>query len=252
MSSLKSLVLEDFGSRVLELFDPLSEGLLPLDEGTVKGFAQLMKRSPNYKIDFNAYFRSLANFRLFGTTMMYLASGGDEQFLSSIPAQQIEYLLESSHAEGMVLRGDGIKNTDYVALYQLVMNAPSRVTLRVGEDDGYSSISVKDHGGGILNRERTGPISPEEVGCIFGDFTTKGNGHGLGLQLVKAIADLRKGYVGVTTPTTGGIVIYNTKSNNYSVFPLESRGTEFVLHFPIDSPVQHAVYEKPLALCLSP
>ena len=185
---------------------------------------------------------TLANFRSFGITSAYLASGGNERFVSKIPQSQIEYLLEDMQKLqpgprykinfGNVSQGE-IKSSEYIALCQLVKNARGDANIEIRENPNYRSLSVTDNGPGIVDKDNV-PLPEERLHEIFGGYTSKKTGGGLGLQVVRRLAQLRGGYVNVTTKTKGNEPIgFSTK---FGAIPPEhiqrETGTRFTIYVP--------------------
>jgi signal transduction histidine kinase len=69
---------------------------------------------------------------------------------------------------------------------------------------GYIRFWVKDNGEGI---------EPEKISTLFKEFTrlhSAGEGHGLGLSIVKSIVDKFRGSVGVESDVGNGSLFYFT------------------------------------------
>lgn len=186
----------------------------------------------------------LVPYRAFCLAMAYLASDGDERFVWKIPVQQLPYCTPAKHAG--IEWGEGnsplfeissmIGSPEYVALCQILKNAPTRVRAS-RRLSGYGGVlRAKDFGEGIRDAEGR-PLPPERLGEIFGDFTTKRDGGGLGLQVAKELVHLRKGFIAMATTTRGEqgyhTCGYNTDSNHGEAFPPEDKtGTTFLICTP--------------------
>jgi len=205
--------------------------------GAVHHLRYWESRSPEEKLE-NAEFllKVLVPYRAFCLAMAYLASDGDERFVWKIPMRQLPYCTPSKR-EGIDWNGEGnyrVGSPEYVALCQILKNAPTGVTVEYGDTGAYDLIAVEDSGEGIRDQEGR-PLPPERLGEIFDDFTTKKDGGGLGLQVAKELVHLRKGDITVVTTTRGEggnqTYAYNTGDRIGTVFPpQEQTGTRFLIN----------------------
>ncbi|HIG95283.1 TPA: sensor histidine kinase [Candidatus Woesearchaeota archaeon] len=194
-------------------------------------------RTPEQKLE-NATFllKVLVPYRAFCLAMAYLASEGDKQFVWNMPVQQLPYCTPAQRQgiDWQIKKDGTIASPEYVALCQILKNAPTRVAVTYIDTGAYDGLSIQDSGEGIRDREGR-PLPPERMGEIFGDFTTKEDGGGLGLQVAKELAHLRKGDITVVTTTRGErgnqTYAYNTGDHIGSVFPpQEKTGTRFLIN----------------------
>ena len=187
---------------------------------------------PNF---LNRLIKNLIKFRLFGTSGAYLASGGEERFETVIPGSQLERLIRHGARHNINFQSPSLNvpSPIYVAICQIVKNAEGEIIVKMKEDDGYVSISVTDNGPGIRDIDGH-PLPEDRLHEIFYRFTTKKEG-GLGLQVVRRLAQLRSGYVNVTTKTEGNKPI--SYSTLFGPIPAEkfdgSSGTRFAIHYRV-------------------
>lgn len=174
--------------------------------------------------------------KIFGSTVMYLASDGDTQFVFNIPFSALDYLFNTS-VKGQkkatvyaALQGS-LHSPDYIALHQLVNNVSTDCEITIYDDTAYRMAWVRDYGHGIRD-EKGDPLPPERFGDLFSGFSTKGDGHGNGLQIVNRLMRLRGGSVDVTTATDKTIT-YSTADGSCHAQPLvQYRGTRVTLYIP--------------------
>lgn len=188
----------------------------------------------------------LINYKSFLTSMAYLASGGDNQFLFEIPISDIKHLASVNFDDNkQVIERTSrapkkITNLELVTCYQCMKNAKTfsrEIKIKFDSNEDYNLISVADNGYGLVYRdsERRGkPIPIELIPRIFEDFTTKKEG-GLGLELSKEILALMGGGIEViTTREEGPTIRYSTL--DYlppdEITKRSETGTEFILKSP--------------------
>ncbi|MFC1690609.1 ATP-binding protein [Nanoarchaeota archaeon] len=190
------------------------------------------------------FLASLTTDRVISLGICYLASSGDEQFLAKVPLTQLQYVFmlyafEPSGrktAKVFPTPSEDIFSPEYLALYHIARNAPTDYDIRAEEDGDNLKISLQDYGKGILDKNEK-PLPPERFHEIFGEFSTTGGG--LGLQIAKALIDLRGGYIEVITKTKDNPAFAyrtDTKQDYLYTGPLQpkitSTGTIFVLNVP--------------------
>ncbi|MFC1690610.1 ATP-binding protein [Nanoarchaeota archaeon] len=187
--------------------------------------------------EINTYLRNLLELRIMGLSTAYIASEGNEEFLMQIPNDQIEYAIPSDKKQSdyrlkelKTVEGH-ILNPECQALYQLVKNAKGDYTIDIQEDKDNTIITYQDNGPGILDEEGN-PLQADRLHEIFGSFSTTGGG--LGLQIAKALIELRGGWIDVMTKTKGNSPIhYNTETGVDSTYGGDlKKGTMFVMHVP--------------------
>lgn len=175
-------------------------------------------------------------YRAFCLAMAYLASDGDNKFTFNIPITQIRHFLQGSGYEFSFKTGqndeDSILSPEYVAMLEIVKNAPKTPVVSYRKNDDYSVIRISDSGKGIMD-EVGKPLLPERLREIFGMFTTKSEG-GLGLQVAKELANLRGGHLVVETTTEGSPTFsYSTKTDTVKEVPSKGMGTTFEICVPV-------------------
>jgi len=291
MDELRNLIVEDFGSKVLEFLpDPYEHGWnLPVTEDQLQDIGnkviearlyevselslEIHKRKDDLSSSHNSYLaakipghdlgnllcvlsgsvqefqstkdsqlklknanrlvKRLTKYRSICMSMPYLASEGDERFLSTMPVQQLPYLLGDDRDAEIHMNNNyhhTISTAEYVSLVQLIKNGrPVKVT--VGAIDVKSWLEVQDQRGGIVGRDGK-PL--QQLSDIFGDFTTKKEKGGTGLQVVKALMTLRKGYVEVLTKSEGHPAqVYDTYYNETNEWSDSNRtGSCLTLYTP--------------------
>ena len=121
-----------------------------------------------------------------------------------IKEKRIELILESGSLSSVKARLSRPELTRI--LHNLVQNSAhasgmnARIEIAVMQDDGHAILSVKDHGHGIRKEIQEKVFQP--------DFTLKpGTGTGLGLTIVKHIAEMRKGHVLLNSVVGAGTLI---------------------------------------------
>jgi hypothetical protein len=124
---------------------------------------------------------------------------------------------------------DSLAADEYLCLQQLAKNSrgQAEVTVRASKEDVV--LIVGDNGTGILDKDGA-PMPREKIPDIFGEYSTTGGG--LGLQIVKRIADLRKGYVTVDTQAGEQASYYDTREKHAIPVPSGRPGTVFAVYLP--------------------
>jgi len=172
-------------------------------------------------------------YKAYCLSMAYLASDGDKKFMSSIPVEQLPYLVKSRNELEFVLEQNTqqIMTPEYVALLQIIKNSPTEAIVSCNPSGEYTVISVQDSGKGI--RDKAGiPLPPERLGEIFREFSSHPRG-GLGLQVVNELVHLQEGYIQVETTTEGNPTFsYDTKTEVAKEIPPKDKGTTFTLYVP--------------------
>ena len=186
----------------------------------------------------NIAIRNLINCRLLGQATAYLASSGSPFSADVISINQLEFLLNYFGEKKATVAGDHngvISSPEYLALCQMVSNVGARRNVIVDfERNGENaSLSATDNGPGIRDIDGH-PLPEDRLHEIFYGITTKTSG-GLGLQVVRRLAQLRGGYVNVTTKTEGNKPI--SYSTLFGQIPAEkfdgSSGTRFAIHYHV-------------------
>ncbi len=181
----------------------------------------------------HTFMRKLTMFRLFGLTMDYLASEKDPASIISFPSSQLEELLTSSSKQSREIRvysARSISNVEYVAIHQIVKNAPTRWGLYVTNHGPYVRYMIEDHGKGIRHEDKT-PLRAEELPQLFGEFSTTGGG--FGLQIARELIHSIGGYVEVISTTERATVRYSTTDHHAETSPPSGyRGTLFAVYVP--------------------
>jgi|APSaa5957512622_1039677.scaffolds.fasta_scaffold00920_17 light-regulated signal transduction histidine kinase (bacteriophytochrome) len=176
-------------------------------------------------------------YRSFCLSMTYLASNGNMKFTSSIPVKQIKHFLKTSSNYKMDFKtgkndSNSILTPEYIALLQIVKNAPTLPTVCYGVKEDLTFIQVEDSGPGFRDKDGNF-LPPERLPEIFGNFSTRKKG-GLGLQVAKELVHLRGGYLTVETKTEGELTIsYNTKTNKVIEGLPKREGTKFEIYTPL-------------------
>ncbi|MBI4452377.1 sensor histidine kinase [Candidatus Woesearchaeota archaeon] len=170
-----------------------------------------------------------------GLSLSYLASGGDERFLSSIPASQLEHLLwtpSERHVTNLSVAKGKVMNPEYTAFYQEVKNARLPVNFRYARYNGLGALHYEEKGDGIIDVSGQ-PLPPERFVEIFKDFTTK-RGGGFGLKSAHRLIELRRGYIDVVSaPQQGPVIAGSTRTNSYVILPdIGFKGVRFDFYFP--------------------
>ena len=199
--------LSDFRRKNLPLGVRLYKHDLKNLHAEFYGQMQLLELDPD-KID-DAKFASgllclMANFRLFGITMGYLASDGNEKYTSKIFSPQIPCLLNAVSGHGLQsssIQESAIRSPVYIAIFEAAKNTPTpyRLVIKKGAN---ITISIHDDGKGICYYDcgKEKPLPLERLPEIFEGFTTRADG-GLGLQVAKRLIELRNGHIVVETKT---------------------------------------------------
>jgi hypothetical protein len=177
------------------------------------------------------------NLRLYANVIGFLASGKPE-FSVPVQTSDIRELVESvpySHimnwdANYSFSGTDTITAEEYYAILRLEKNASrfapqnnGKFHVRIADNGATREISVQDNGSGVKSTE---------MGMIFGTYTSN-NRTGLGLQFVKRIASLRKGYAEVISTMEGESTYrYDPFSMRAERISQQPRGTAFNLYLP--------------------
>ncbi len=183
----------------------------------------------------HTFMRKLTMFRLFGLTMGYLASEKDPAYMVSFPPSQLEELLTSSSKQSrevQVYSARPMSNVEYVALHQIVKNAPTRWGLYVMNRGPQIVYMIEDYGYGIRHKDKDKtPLRAEELPQLFGDFST--NERGLGLQVAKELIHSIEGYIEVISTTNRATVRYSTADNSTETRESSGyHGTLFSVYVP--------------------
>ncbi len=175
----------------------------------------------------------------------YLATG-DKKYLASIPVNHAPSLLAAIVNESFNPNysfGDAthVSSDEYFAAAQLVKNANRK--FREAVKDGIISSDIsdmidiqykRDADQTVVSVSDNGPgIAPDKLPLLFGTYTEGGTG--IGLQIVKRIADLRQGNIEVISTTPNGDTFrYDTKTGNVDkIEGKQSHGTTFRIYLPI-------------------
>lgn len=200
------------------------------------GMASLLAGSDPPVLDteiVHTFMRKLTLFRLFGLTMGYLASDGDPAYLVSFPSSQLDVLLTSSsryNRDVLAYSTRPVSNIEFVALHQIVKNAPTRWGLYATNDGAYTRYMVEDQGMGIRHKDKT-PLRAEELPQLFDEFST--NEGGLGLQIAKKLIQSIGGYIEVVSTTDRATVRYSTADHSTETQDSSGyRGTLFSVYVP--------------------
>jgi len=218
-----NLLSHDLANIAFPLYDA-GPTLLSYEED---GETQSIKDTLNEPTFFLRYEITRINLPL----ITYIATG-DPKFALPVEVSNSRILLRHMLDERYLsCEFDGIANItsdELLSIYQLAKNAvrfipdgDSSIEVRLQEDSQYHILTVRDYGTGI----------PEDkLPFIFQTFTE--NGTGIGLQVVKRIADLRNGHIEVTSTQKGRETFkYDTKSNELlKVAEGQPQGTTFTLY----------------------
>jgi hypothetical protein len=181
------------------------------------------------------FMRKITSFRLFGFTMGYLASDHDPRYLSFVPPSQLDCLLTSASPRSRKIHtavSQNLSNVEYVALHQIIKNAPSSWELYAKNEGIYTRYVIQDFGGGIRHKDKT-PLTADELPEIFNEFSTKDSGHGL--QIARHLIHSLGGHIEVITTTEKGTLRYSTqyeKASSSASFGMY--GTLFSVYVPKD------------------
>lgn len=163
----------------------------------------------------------------------------EEDGLCALQSQKVQELrLQPTTTDTLFIAQQWIKNAAYAG------GSDIRVCLEAGED--HECLTVADNARGIVDAQGN-PVSPQELHTIFGDFSTK-KGGGLGLQLVKALVEMRGGVLSVASKTATHPV--QAFSQNPDILPVPERtekGTTFQVLMPKEG---RALQEAPLDIRL--
>lgn len=200
------------------------------------------KADPSKIFNKPSYFLSYDKVQVW-LSLMACISTGDEKFIIPIkPDDAKQFLVQiDGYRPNCSYQFDGIEDVPsnvYLAMHQLVKNSaenledakkkprhPNKIEDKIeiilkNKADSYTLI-VKDAGTGIPS---------DKLPIIFGAYTDGGTG--IGLQVVKRIADLRKGYVEVVSTPGERTFRYNTHSGEFSEMWRQPQGTTFTLCLP--------------------
>ncbi len=175
--------------------------------------------------------------RIYLTVVPYLATG-NRAFLVANHSKNFPSALEVTGfpLAKIVYNLEGIESVlsdEHIAIYQLLKNAGRHITeakidepVRVGINEycekGMRVLTVTDSGLGI---------SPEVIPELFTTYSSRPHGSGLGLRIVKRIAELREGYVKVTSTQQGAPTFaYDTNTSSLVSAEPAQRGTTFEVH----------------------
>ncbi len=180
-----------------------------------------------------SFMRKLTSFRLFGLTIGYLVSDHHPDYLSFFPPFQLEHLLISASPKSREIHtavSHNLSNVEYVALHQIVKNAPARWELYVKNEGPFTRYIIQDSGSGIRHKDKT-PLTVEELPEIFNEFSTKESGHGL--QIARHLIHSLGGYLEVITTTERATLRYSTRYEKAEFSPPSGmRGTLFSVYVP--------------------
>ena len=172
--------------------------------------------------------------RTVSLTMAYLASGGDAKYVSAVPTSQIPFFVPGNKMiwEPELVECESITIVDYIILRQFIRNAKTYCSPEIKNAGSYNIIFVADKGTGIVDKDGI-QISKEEIGKIFGNYTTKREG-GTGLIVADRLAQLSGGYIELVSVTEGNpAIVYNTKTKSAIEMPAPfQRGARFTLFTP--------------------
>lgn len=185
--------------------------------------------------------------RIYTTAIPYLATGRRELLIANDATHLPELLsITGTYLSPALynLQGIGsVTSDEHVALYQLLRNASAH--LRTEKINTPVDISIKDYFSANGNApmrvlrvvdEGLG-IPPEILPKLFGTYSSKPHGSGLGLRIVKRIADLRDGWVEITSTQQGSNTFrYSTVTDSVSIADPAPRGTAFELHLKATQP----------------
>lgn len=184
---------------------------------------------------FDSCLRSSTQYRAFSLTIAYLALDGNPKYTAQLPLSLLPAIIYSPKYDFVFEPGENdqtrILTPEYVALLQIIKNAPVKPTLRYHFNNDQIALEVADQGAGIKDREGQ-PLALESLGQIFGNFTTKSQG-GLGLQIAKELVHLRGGYIVVETKSEGHPArSYSTLTEVAHETDRELPGTTFTVNVP--------------------
>ena len=210
--------------------------LISIKKGNVKRINELLEDS--------LYFLTYENLRIGLNAIAYLATG-DNRFSVEVATRNVPELLQGMDSGKLrctydVNRVQKISSEQFLAMHQLVKNAKRKVygakeaslspesvkdnlEVKLKESDSQLVLTVKDYGTGI---------SADILPRIFGTYTE--GGIGIGLQFVKRILDLKRGYAEVISTQPGKATFeYGTRANS-SIKLAENlpQETSFALYFP--------------------
>ncbi len=220
----QSLALALYGH---DLISELLSGYLTLD---------IFRRNPQLNISRTKAQKTLTSVAVlyqFTRTMGYFASHGDPQYISYFPCEQLPFLLESSFAHGGDIHSmvaGNVTNLEYVALHEIIKNAPTRWEFYITTDSTSVQYIIQDFGSGIRHKDGR-PLTANEIPKIFESFTTKGSG--LGLRVARDLIHSLGGYIEVATTTEKGTVKCSTQNTMaFECPPSGLQGTSFTVYVP--------------------
>lgn len=185
----------------------------------------------------------------------YIASGGDEKYITKIPFSNVGDILKNSvrvpemHENSLEIKTfessspDAVIETpEFISLFQIAKNAlkygGGKIGISMEDVEGTKIIRIKDYGGGIGGKDNN-PITAEELPHIFdkGSTSDKRNGTGIGLYIVRELNKMRKNNVSVSTKfqNSSKPLVYTIQSNKAVEFEGNSTagttsGTEFTIY----------------------
>lgn len=180
----------------------------------LQGMESILRKDPQFPIndaEATRFMRKLTSFRLFGLTMGYLASDHNTDYLSFFPPSQLDSLLTSSSQRSRKIHipvSHDLSNVEYVALHQIVKNAPAHWELYARNEGISTKYLIEDVGGGIRHKDKK-PLTVYELPEIFNEFSTKDGGHGL--QIARHLIHSLGGHIEVVTTTEKGTLRYSTR-----------------------------------------
>ena len=204
----------------------------------LQGMESIFRKDPQFPIDVTEaarFMRKLTTVRLFGLTMGYVASDHDLNYLSFCPSQQLEPLLTSASVKSRKIQttiSHTISNVEYVALHQIVKNAPAHWELYARNEGTSTKYLIEDVGGGICHKDKK-PLSVYELPEIFNEFSTKDGGYGL--QIARHLIHSLGGHIEVVTTTEKGTLRYSTRYEKAESSASSGiHGTLFSVYVPHD------------------
>lgn len=177
--------------------------------------------------------------RIYATVIPYLAAGNRRLLIANSSKDFPSALgITGSYLAKAVYNLDSIETVlsdEHMAIYQLLSNASTH--LRQEGIDAQVVIGMEDYTENgiprrVLRVTDTGlGIPPEILPRIFGAYSSRPHGSGLGLRVVKRIAELRGGYAKVTSTQQGSHTFaYNTATDCLATSQPAVRGTTFEVH----------------------
>ncbi len=241
--------IHEAGKRISQMGDSYrGSGQLSLAVRLHNHYLKMLDGEINYR-NISNILRYITILKMFGTTAPYIASKGNLKFAERIPVTQMSHLLEDASKNQMIsckLEGNFedsyMLSPECVGSHAVVENTSTNYSLRIKRGHGEIIITITDSGSGICYKdgEELKPLPPERMPEIFKGFTTeqrrRGEKDGLGLQVAKAIAELRGGHVEVRTRTGNEpyVTSYRTtdRAGIQMKIPYMGQGTAFTLRIP--------------------